>query len=45
MAIGITDPKARSLFRAEIQKLKIPENLPTYKPVCGRFFQFTIFWF
>lgn len=42
MAIGITDPKARSLFRAEIQKLKIPENLPTYRPVC---FLFSVYQF
>lgn len=32
-AIGITDPKVRSLLTAEIQKLNIPDNLPTYKPV------------
>ncbi|UXI15617.1 hypothetical protein NH340_JMT01560 [Sarcoptes scabiei] len=31
-AIGITDPKDRSLFTAEIQKLKIPENIPSYRP-------------
>nr|XP_027199757.1 GATA zinc finger domain-containing protein 7-like [Dermatophagoides pteronyssinus] len=32
IAIGITDPKARSLFTNEIQKLKVPENLPDYRP-------------
>ncbi|OTF84046.1 SAM domain-containing protein kinase-like protein, partial [Euroglyphus maynei] len=33
IAIGITDPQARSLFTSEIQKLKVPENLPDYRPV------------
>ena len=33
IAIGITDPQARSILTSEIQKLKIPDNLPSYRPV------------
>lgn len=50
IAIGITDPQARSLFTSEIQKLKVPENLPDYRPVSVNqmsyflfFFQFVVF--
>lgn len=49
IAIGITDPKARSLFTNEIQKLKVPENLPDYRPVSvnqsKKILSFVIFFF
>lgn len=32
-AIGITDPKARSIFTAEIGKLNFPDGIPPNKPV------------
>lgn len=32
IAIGITDPKSRSILTTEIQKLNMPESLPSFKP-------------
>lgn len=33
IAVGITDPKARSTFTTEIGKLNFPDGIPPNKPV------------